>query len=696
MGSRRDPESPEIPAAQPLALPAAPLLDSLPHKTWLLAGDGTVLYANSRVREGRSDIESGETWAVAGIHPEDRLRVGDVRQAAMARGQASCVTVRLRDPDGTWIWHRVDTNPVRQDGGISAWMMTAVVTEESAAEHTLETTSNLLLLAQTAAGAGIWDWNMHSGALALSPEGARLHGLPAETCTITSAAWTSLIEAEDRSALWSAVTQAVSTDTPFTVEVRIRDRDDSVRWIQSLGRVLTDPAGQPSRIVGLTLDVTARKAAEQTLAVARDQAEEANRAKSEFLATMSHEIRTPLNAVLGFTDLLLDRPHDPETRRHLGHVHEAGSALLRVVDDILDFSQIEAGRVELDPQPFAIRDLIDGTVSMIHSIAAKKQLGIGVDLDPMLPAQVVGDVGRVRQVLLNLLNNAIKFTPSGSVTLSVYREKTEGEVAWLHFSVHDTGIGISQSQRDRLFRRFSQGDGSIRRNFGGTGLGLAICRRLVALMGGSIGVDSKPGQGSTLWFVLPLTAATTAAADDADMVPAGPAAAGGRILLAEDMAVNQELVRSALAASGYEVDVANDGAEAVEAVLAKTYDVILMDVQMPVMDGLSATRAIRRLPGPGRRRADHRHDRQRPAAADRAVPRGRHGRPHRQAVPPRGAERHHRPLDERRGTRRRGLRRARRPFPGGLRHPISPRCSGRMTASFSGRGGTGRRASSSN
>ncbi|RVU13209.1 response regulator [Methylobacterium oryzihabitans] len=587
---RRDPEM--------LGLPAAALLDALPHKAWLLDAAGATAYANAQARDGHPDLAAGETWTGTGIHPEDRLRGGEVRVAAMARGQASRVTVRLRDRGGEWIWHRVDTSPVPRDDGAPAWMMTAVATEETATERSLETTSNLLLLAQTAAGAGIWDWNMRSGALALSPEGARLHGLPAQACTITSATWTALIEAEDRSALWSAVTQAVSTDTPFMVEVRIRDGSEDVRWIQSRGRVLTDPAGVPSRIVGLTLDVTARKEAERSLAEARDQAEEASRAKSEFLATMSHEIRTPLNAVLGFTDLLLDRPHDPETQRHLGHVHEAGSALLRVVDDILDFSQIEAGRVELDPQPFVVRDLVDGTVSMIRTIAAKKQLRIAVDLDPTLPLQVVGDVGRVRQVLLNLLNNAIKFTPSGSVTLSVHRERTDEGVAWLHFAVNDTGIGISQSQRDRLFRRFSQGDGSIRRHFGGTGLGLAICRRLVALMGGSIGLDSKPGQGSTLWFVLPLPPAPEERQGADDAAPALPAAAGGRILLAEDMPLNQELVRSALAASGYEVDVACDGAEAVEAVLTRSYDVILMDVQMPVMDGLSATRAIRRLPGP--------------------------------------------------------------------------------------------------
>ncbi len=580
-----------------LGLPAAALLDALPHKAWLLDATGATVHANAPARDGHPDLAAGETWTGAGIHPDDRLRA-----ASCGRGDGPRPG-QPRDGAPARSHWRVDLapgrhNPVPQGDGAPAWMMTAVATDESATERSLETTSNLLLLAQTAAGAGIWDWNMRSGALALSPEGARLHGLPAQACTITSATWTALIEAEDRSALWSAVTQAVSTDTPFMVEVRIRDGNEAVRWIQSLGRVLTDPAGVPSRIVGLTLDVTARKEAERSLAEARDQAEEANRAKSEFLATMSHEIRTPLNAVLGFTDLLLDRPHDVETQRQLGHVHEAGSALLRVVDDILDFSQIEAGRVELDPQPFVVRDLVDGTVSMIRTIAAKKQLRIGVELDPALPLQVIGDVGRVRQVLLNLLNNAIKFTPSGSVTLSVHRERADEGVAWLHFAVNDTGIGISQSQRDRLFRRFSQGDGSIRRHFGGSGLGLAICRRLVALMGGSIGLDSKPGQGSTLWFVLPLPRAPeeSATADLAASAP--PVPGGGRILLAEDMPLNQELVRSALAASGYEVDVACDGAEAVEAVLTKSYDVILMDVQMPVMDGLSATRAIRRLPGP--------------------------------------------------------------------------------------------------
>jgi two-component system sensor histidine kinase/response regulator len=585
--------------------------DGAPNGMALVAPNGRFLRVNAPLCEivGYTEPELLATTFQAITHPDDLATdLQYVDEMLHDRRRAYQMEKRYFHKDGRVVWVHLSVSLVRDAAGAPLYFVCHIhdITPRKRAEEALRKSEARYREIFENASDIIYAHDLNGIFTSVNPAALRATGYSAVELQGLNIAQllTPPSLAHAIAVIQAAVASGVTNDRE---EFEMVAKDGRILLFEVRPQLVFDD-GQPVGVLGIARDITAARQAQLALERARDAAEAANRAKSEFVANISHEIRTPMNGIIGMTDLALATELTAEQREYLETVKTSAGALLAIINDILDFSKIEAGRLELDPVQFDPRACIADALRAFAVRVREKALALTSDLAADLPVRLVGDPGRLRQVLINLIGNAIKFTAHGSIvvaarTIAAAPAPGAEQATLLHVSVRDTGIGIPAQECDAIFQPFHQGDGSIARKYGGTGLGLAICARLVALMGGRIWVESTPGSGSVFHFT---AQCTRPAADAPAPVHAEPPPAHElrplRILLAEDNVVNQKLTVRLLERWGHAVMVVGTGREALAAYERDEFDVVLMDVQMPEMDGLEAAQLIREREHASRRR----------------------------------------------------------------------------------------------
>ena len=587
------------------------LVSHLPDVTWTSDVEGRTTYISPNVFEivgytAEEFCARGEELWLGRIHFEDRKAVVQAYAALFERGRPFNVEYRIQCADGHWIWVHdrafttYEKNGIRYADGI----FSDVTRRKEAEEKLRESEARLRSLVESTQD-WVWEIDQHGVYTYASQQVWDLLGYEPEE--VIGRTPFDFMSPEEARRVQKELSEFVGNAAPIRrMEKTTRHKDGREVVLESSGVALFDSHGGFRGLRGIDRDITSRKQAERELHAAKEAAEAANRAKSQFLANMSHEIRTPMNGILGMTEMALETDLTSDQREYLEMAKTSAEALLAVLDDILDFSKIEAGKLEMESIDFNLREAVDLVVKTLAVRASEKDLELQVRVDPGVPVRVAGDPGRLRQVLLNLISNAIKFTERGGVTVAVGCESDRCEGAWLSFRVSDTGLGIPPEKQAAIFSAFSQADNSTTRRFGGTGLGLSISQKLVEMMGGRITVESAVGKGSTFHFTArfgrPVSREPAPSGDCPDLkgLPvSGLNATSGQcsrdILLVEDNPVNQALAVRLLQKKGHRVEVAANGREALQKFKSGHFDLVLMDVQMPEMDGFETTAAIRDL-----------------------------------------------------------------------------------------------------
>jgi PAS domain S-box-containing protein len=530
------------------------------------------------------------------LHPDDRAREKDATDRLLAGERSITLTTRARHKDGHYVWlETLITAVIDERTGWSVSLVARDVTDRKQVEAELQESRQFLTSLVSNVAAAIYrcandgDWTMQF----ISEEIRAISGYPvSDFIDNARRSYDSLIYPEDRDEAHAAVDAAVAAREPYVLEYRIVNADGAIVWVHERGCGVFDEDGELLYLDGSIFDNTEQKLTEEALQQAREQAEAATLAKSEFLANMSHEIRTPMNAIIGMTGLVLDTELSAEQREFVETVRNSGDSLLSIINDILDFSKIEAGKLEIEATRFNVRECAEAALDLVATHANEKGLELVASIDDTVPKVVFGDVTRVRQILVNLLANAVKFTAEGEVVIHLESRPLGSERHELYVTVQDTGIGIPDDRLDLLFKSFSQVDTSTTREYGGTGLGLAISRRLAELMGGRMWVESELGVGSRFQFTLRVQAADEQPGDAA----IGVRLEGRRMLIVDDNATNRRVLSLQAKSWGMDCEATETGTEALQWLRAgRRFDVAVLDMQMPVMDGIQLGREIRQL-----------------------------------------------------------------------------------------------------
>ncbi len=593
------------------------MADSCPSMLWVTNAGGEVEFINRAYRAfcgTTCEQLAGGKWEFL-IHPDDAAEYVGKFYRAVKEHTPFRAEARVRRADGEWRCFGSYAEPrLAPDGAFLGHIgLSADITMRMRAEQALRSSEEKFR--QLAENIREVFWMMPPTAdamLYVSPAYEQVWGRSCESLYQNPMAWVEAIHPDDLAQAHALFAQQIQGECVDS-EYRIRTPDGQEKWILDRAFPIRDKAGQLIRVAGIAEEITERKRYENELIQAREGANAANRAKSRFLANMSHEIRTPMNGVIGMIQLLLETDLSAEQRQYASVAQSSGRTLLALIDDILDLSKIEAGKMILEDRSFSVRQTVAEVVQLLQVQARAKELKLRSRVSRQMPPLLRGDAHKLRQVLINLCANAIKFTERGEVTLEVTLKGVCGDKAMIRFSIIDTGIGIRPEQASALFSPFVQADDSTTRKYGGTGLGLAISKQLVEMMGGTIGVKSREGQGSTFWFTIAFERALEPESVSSEepvseqpqqerintaFVAPGGLTGEARILVAEDNATNRAVALAQLKKLGYLADAVADGSEAVEALKTGGYDLVLMDCEMPVMDGFEATHLIRKSGNP--------------------------------------------------------------------------------------------------